>query len=210
MIRVGASLISSDLLDLGNVIKNLETSGVDFFHFDVMDGHFVPNLTFGPDLACQIKNFTDLPLDVHLMTDRPEETAQWFLRCHPDYISWHVEIEAAHERISSMLRKNSIRPGMAINPGTPVDKIFPFLHLLDFVLIMSVNPGFGGQKFIDKAAEKALEITKKKRIELFIDGGINDKTAPIAKKFGIENLVSGSYLVKSADISQSLEKLKSC
>ncbi len=208
MIRIGASLISSDLMNLGKVIKNLERAGLDFIHFDVMDGHFVPNLTFGPEMARAIKKTTKLPLDIHLMTDEPRKTAQWFIDCSPEYLSWHIETKADHLEIISFLRENKVKPGMALNPSTDVQKIAPFLDSLDFVLLMSVNPGFGGQKFIPEVAQKAVEISKKKKVELFIDGGINDKTAPVAVRAGITNLISGSYLVRSQDYSETVKKLK--
>lgn len=208
MTRIGASLISSDLLNLGEVIRNLEKAGVDFIHFDVMDGHFVPNLAFGPELARAIKKFTDLPLDVHLMTDNPEKTVAWFLDCKPEYISWHVEIDVDHETISSLLRENSIKPGLAINPSTETEKLFPHLGYIDFVLLMSVNPGFGGQKFMPEVPGKAVEILKRSNLDLFIDGGINAETAPYAVRAGIKNLVSGSYLVRSADYSETVKTLK--
>ncbi|MBN1620495.1 ribulose-phosphate 3-epimerase [candidate division WOR-3 bacterium] len=208
MIKIGASLISSDLMNLGEVIRKLESAGLDFIHFDVMDGHFVPNLTFGPEMARAIRKISKLPLDIHLMTDEPQKTARWFIDSRPEYLSWHIETPADHLGIISFLRENKVKPGMALNPSTDVQKLMPFLDFLDFVLLMSVNPGFGGQKFIPEVAQKAVEISKKKKLELFIDGGINDKTAPVALRAGITNLVSGSYLVQSQDYSETMKKLK--
>ncbi len=208
MIRIGASLTSSDLLNLSDEIENLKDAGVDFIHFDVMDGHFVPNLTFGPALAKQISNNFSLPLDIHLMVDDPERVAMWFLKSNPKNISWHVEINADHKKISTILRNSNISPGLAINPPTDPSCLKPYIHSVDFILLMSVNPGFGGQGFIPAVLEKAGIIRSFCDLPFYIDGGITSENAALVRNADIVNLISGSYLAKAKNKSEAIQLLR--
>lgn len=208
MIRIGASLTSSDLLKLSDEIENLKNAGIDFIHFDVMDGHFVPNLTFGPALAKQISNNFSLPIDIHLMVDNPEMVAGWFLKSNPKNISWHVEINADHKKISSTLRNLNISSGLAINPPTDPSCLKPYIHLVDFILLMSVNPGFGGQSFITSVLDKARIIKSFRDLPIYIDGGVNSENAVLVRNAGVFNLISGSYITKSKNKSEAIQLLR--
>lgn len=205
MIKIGASLISADPLNLKETIDSLIEANIDFFHIDIMDGHFVPNISLSPQLAISLSNYTQIPIDIHLMVTNPENVIKWFLPSKPKLISWHIEVDKNHKEIATFLKQNNISPGLAINPPTKVDSLIPLLDYIDFILIMSVNPGFGGQKFIENVLNKVEKIKKIKDIPFYIDGGINNITANLAKKAGINNLISGSFLVKSKDIKNTVK-----
>ncbi len=209
-IMVSPSILDSDFTEIKKTIKLLEKSKIDFIHFDVMDGNFVPNLTFGPKFISQIRKLTSLPFDVHLMIKNPEKYINEFINAGSDYITIHFE---ATKNIISVLKKiksKKIKTGISIKPKTPVNKIVKYIKFLDLILIMSVEPGFGGQKFIPEVLKKVKFLNQFKRKYNFlisIDGGINPETAPLAIGAGVDILVSGSAIFKSNNPSKVIRKL---
>ena len=214
-VKVSPSVLSADFLTLKDDIKKLADAGADMLHLDVMDGIFVPNITFGPDMIKAIKKRTSLPLDVHLMIDSPERYIDAFASAGADIISFHVEACRHPHRTLSYIRSKGIKSGIAYNPGTSLDSLEYLIDEADMVLLMSVNPGFGGQKFIPSIVEKTRRL--KQMIEekgsnalIQIDGGVNDKTAPLLVEAGADVLVSGSYIFKAADPIKTIHELKNC
>ena len=186
-IKISPSILSADFSKLGNEIKDLEKAGADLIHIDVMDGHFVPNITIGPDVIYQLRKYTSLPFDVHLMISPVHNFIKNFAEAGADIITIHPEatddLTSSIEKIKSYNKK----VGVSLNPETSVDKVLPVLNLIDLVLVMSVNPGFGGQKFIKEALEKIKILrkeidTKKLKTQIEIDGGINFEMQKWLKK----------------------------
>ena len=200
-IKISPSILSADFSKLGNEIQDLEKAGADLIHIDVMDGHFVPNITIGPEVINKLRKFTSLPFDVHLMISPVHNFIKNFADAGADIITIHPEatdnLIASIEKIKSFNKK----VGISLNPKTSVDKVLPVLNLIDLVLIMSVNPGFGGQKFIETTLNKVQvlrkEIDKKKlATQIEIDGGINFENAKKAREAGVNILVSGTTIFK--------------
>lgn len=213
MVKIAPSLLSADFMNLEKEIHEVEKAGADIFHLDVMDGHFVPNLTFGMPIIQQIKQIASIPLDVHLMVTNPEAYLETLGKWKIDYVSFHQETVFHLHRQIHVLKKFGTKAGIALNPATPVETIFPILTDLDFVLIMSVNPGFGGQSFlplvfnkIDKLTAEAKKVNPDLKIE--VDGGINDKNARELIKHGVEILVAGSYIFGSSNYTNRIESLR--
>jgi ribulose-phosphate 3-epimerase len=208
MTRIAPSIIACDFTRLREEIKRVEDAGCDLIHLDVMDGHFVPNITFGPLIVNALSRITNLPLDVHLMITNPEKYWERFEEAGADFISFHIEIAKNPREIILNMHKKNIKAGVALNPGTPVNKIKKFFDIVDFVLVMTVNPGFSGQDFIQEPVEKIREL-KKYNITVEVDGGINENTAPLVIKAGADILVSGTGIFKSKDVKRTIEKMKS-
>lgn len=201
MIKIAPSILSADFTKLAEEIKSIENSGADIIHLDVMDGHFVPNLTFGIPIIKQIRTLTKLPLDVHLMVTNPEEYLTKLGEIGVQYVSFHQETVFHIHRQLSLLKTLGIKAGLAINPGTSIDLIEPVIDILDFVLIMSVNPGFGGQAFIPKSLKKIEKLKSMKnlynpKLEIEVDGGVNNLNSPQLISAGADILVAGSYIFK--------------
>ena len=199
---IAASILNSDFGHLEHEIRETENACVDWIHLDVMDGHFVPNISFGPYIISVVRSLTDLPLDAHLMISDPDKFIPAFADAGVDYISVHIENNPHIHRTLQSIRDYKCKPGIVLNPGTPIEFIYPVLPMVDYVLIMSVNPGFGGQEFIPQTAERILYLVEEiKRqnisIPIEVDGGINETTAKIAKNSGAQILVSGSYIFKN-------------
>ena len=201
---IAPSVLSADFADLRADLDSMTAAGADLFHLDVMDGHFVPNLTFGPFIVAAIRRATPLPLDVHLMISRPDTYCEAFLKAGADALTIHLEAEAPVADTLKMIRDGGARTGLSLNPGTPLDGLLPHLEALDLVLVMSVQPGFGGQAFQPAALDKVrrLQELRDERgldFEISLDGGVNDRTAADCREAGADILVSGSFLFGAED-----------
>ena len=200
-VKISPSILSADFSNLGREIQNLERAKADLIHIDVMDGHFVPNITIGPEVINKLRKYTSLPFDVHLMISPVHDFIKNFADAGADIITIHPE--ATNDLVSSIKKIKSYnkKVGVSLNPETSVDKALPILSMIDLVLIMSVNPGFGGQKFMEETLEKVKVLrkeidTKKFKTQIEIDGGINFENAKMAKKAGVNILVSGTTIFK--------------
>lgn len=211
MVLVAPSILSADFTKLGEEIKKLTEAKADFIHVDVMDGHFVPNFTFGNFIVKQIRPLTEIPFDVHLMVTEPEKMVEMFADAGADIITIHIE---ASDNVVSILKKiKSLgkKAGISIKPNTPVDKILPFLEYLDLILVMTVEPGFGGQSFMNSQLSKIREIKKAiadRNIKIEVDGGIVPETAKLCIEAGADILVAGSYVFKTPDYKSNIKDLK--
>lgn len=211
-VKISPSVLTADFLILKDDIKRLEDAGTDMLHLDVMDGIFVPNISFGVPVINSIKKHTSLPLDVHLMIDRPHRYIKEFAKV-ADYLGFHYEAGSDIAETLKEIRALGCKSCLTIKPCTEPEKIFEFLPLCDMVLVMSVEPGFGGQKFMPQALEKLAalrkEITKRGLdIMLEVDGGINAETAPQAVRAGADVLVAGSFVFSAEDMKATVESIK--
>ena len=213
MIKIAPSLLSANFVRLEEEINNIEEAGADILHLDVMDGHFVPNLTFGLPIIKQIKDIAKIPIDVHLMVSNPDVYLETLGKWNIDYVSFHQEAEAHIHRQLKVLQKHGVKAGIALNPATPVETIFPVIAELDFVLIMSVNPGFGGQSFIPLVYDKIEKLRKladqvNPDLEIEVDGGVNDINASKLISKGTNILVAGSFVFGSDNYKKQIQILK--
>ena len=207
---VSPSILSADFANLERDIKKVETAGADWLHIDLMDGHFVPNITIGVPVVKSIKQIASNPLDVHLMIENPEKYIKPFAEAGADIITFHYE--AAKDKVSEiikLIKSYKVKAGLSIKPKTSPDEILDYLHELDMVLIMTVEPGFGGQKFMPDCAQKIPVIKKHAPENLIIqvDGGINSETAKVCTQYGANSLVAGNYIYKSEDIEKAILSL---
>ena len=211
MVQIAPSILSADFARLGAEVKALEKAGADLIHLDVMDGHFVPNLTFGPMLVKAIRPYTTLPFDVHLMMTNPAPFIAEFARAGADMITVHLESDADIADLIALIKKEKKKAGISIRPKTSVSKLLPYLPMIDLVLVMSVEPGFGGQSFIKHSLEKIVELKAligRKNVQISVDGGINDITAPACILAGADILVAGSYVFKHKPYKRQIMQLK--
>ena len=213
MVKILPSLLASDFTRLGQEIEDMETAGADIFHLDIMDGQFVPNISFGLPVVKAISEHASIPVDVHLMTNQPEQFIPEFKEMGVNMVSFHIEATQHPHRVMQVIQKNGMKAGIALNPHTPVQSVKHLLPEIDFVLIMTVNPGFGGQAFIGSCADKIGELDDMRSgghfgFDIEVDGGIDHETATICRSRGADLFVSGSYLFKSANLQQAILEMK--
>ncbi len=206
--KVAPSIIACDFSRLNEEIKSIEDGGADILHLDIMDGHFVPNITFGPIVVEGIRKLTSLELDAHLMISEPEKYIKDFVRSGCNMISVHIETLKDPYKIFSYLRENNVKIGIAINPETNVEKIKDFLRYVDFVLVMLVHPGFYGQKMIKETLEKVKQIRGLTDKLIEVDGGINGDNVEDLINLKVDIIVSGAYIFKSNDRKEAIRRLK--
>lgn len=209
-ILIAPSVLSADFSCLDREIKRVESAGADMLHIDVMDGHFVPNITIGPVVVKHIRKVTKLPLDVHLMIEHPEKYIEPFVKAGSDMITVHIETVSIPKlrAMSQELRAKGIKFGISLNPATPLAKIKGALNFVDFVLVMSVNPGFSGQEFIPAALPKIRQLRKIFRGDIAVDGGVNDKVAGKLIQAGANILACGSYIFGAKDVRLAIERMR--
>lgn len=191
----------------------MEAAGADWIHLDVMDGHFVPNITFGPALVEAVKRCTRLPLDVHLMIDNPDDHLERFIQTGADWLTIHQEVAPQLPRTLIRIKELGAKAGVSLNPSTPFSTVIPVMEMADLLLIMTVNPGFGGQKFIPSVLPKIREAKahiegKELNTKIEVDGGIGLETSPLVREAGAEVLVSGEALFKSEDYRKTIEQIR--
>ena len=213
MAIVAPSILSADFVHLAEDIARVEAAGADWLHLDIMDGHFVPNLTFGPPVVAAIRRVTKLPLDVHLMVTNPSELIEPFAEAGADWLTVHVETEPHLHRLVNRIRELGVRPAVALNPATNLGMLEEILWEVDMVLVMSVNPGFGGQKFIPAILPKIRRLKDLIRqtgrnVLVQVDGGVNHETAVHVREAGADVLVAGSAVFGSNDLMQAIRILK--
>jgi ribulose-phosphate 3-epimerase len=213
-IKISPSILSADFSILGDEIKNLEKAGADLIHIDVMDGHFVPNITMGPPIIKQIRKCTKLPFDVHLMISPVEKYIKAFADAGSDIITLHPEATDNLKRAVQTVKSFGKKAGVSLNPKTPISALMDVINDIDLILIMSVNPGFAGQSFMSEVLPKVTELRKmiddkKLKIDIEIDGGINFETAALAVKAGANILVSGTTIF-SGSLKDNIQKLRNC
>ncbi|MDD5476651.1 MAG: ribulose-phosphate 3-epimerase [Candidatus Omnitrophica bacterium] len=209
-IKIAPSILSADFTHLALELKKVEEAGADLIHVDVMDGHFVPNITIGPQVVKYLRKATSLPLDVHLMIENPAKYVDAFVKAGSDMITVHIETVSLGElsAIAKKLKAKGVKLGISLNPGTPLTKIKKALTLVDFVLVMSVNPGFGGQAFIPGAINKIKQLRAIFKKDISVDGGINNITAKLVKNAGANVLAAGSYIFGAKNIKKAVNSLR--
>ncbi len=211
-IIISPSILSADFANLERDIKKVEDCGADWVHVDVMDGHFVPNITIGVPVVKSLKKITNLLLDVHLMIENPDKYVEPFAKSGADILTFHYEAVKENDIVNLITKIKSfgIKAGISIKPKTRPDVLLPYLDIVDMVLVMTVEPGFGGQSFMSDCTEKIKFIRQNAPEDLIIqvDGGINAQTGNICKDFGANSLVAGSYIYGASDIKQAIDSLK--
>jgi len=211
--KIAPSILSADFSRLGQEVKAVERAGADLIHVDVMDGHFVPNITIGPLVVTALKKLTPLPLDVHLMIEEPERYIEAFGQAGSDWITIHAEVCPHLKRMIKKIRQLNVRPGIVLKPATPLKTLYPVLDDIDLVLIMSVNPGFGGQFFIPSTLKKIERLRKiidqnHYSLEIEVDGGVKIENIREVSKAGGDIFVVGTGIFKTGDYGKTIRKLR--
>ena len=214
MIKLAPSILSADFACLGEQVAEVARAGADYIHVDVMDGHFVPNITIGAPVVASIRRVTSLPLDVHLMIEHPERYISEFINAGADIITVHVEASAHLLSTIRLIKEQGVKAGVSLNPPTPLSAVDEFIHHVDLILIMSVNPGFGGQSFIPETLPRIANMRKilnnrKPGVELEVDGGITADNAPDIVEAGADVLVAGNSVFRAEEgISGAMQRLR--
>lgn len=211
--KIAPSILSADFANLERDVRLVESGGADYIHVDVMDGHFVPNITLGANIVSAIRPVTKLPLDCHLMIENPENYIEDFAKAGADIITVHVESTPHIHRAIQIIKAAGVKAGVVLNPGTPIEAVKYVLAECDLVLVMTVNPGFGGQSFIEETLEKITELSALKEIknyhyEIEVDGGIVPETAAKCKLAGADVFVAGSYIYNAENPLEQIQNLK--
>lgn len=210
-IKIAPSMLSADFTKLADEIKNLEAAGADYIHLDVMDGHFVPNLTFGAMVIKQIRPLTQIPFDVHLMVNNPADYITDFKEAGADILTFQYESYSHHDRLISYIKEQGMQVGIALNPSTPEDCLQYIIHKIDVITVMSVNPGFGGQVFLPEQLQKIKNIKHKYNNHNFlieVDGGVTEKNAKSIIAAGADILVAGTAIFKNSNYKSNINKLR--
>ena len=207
-ILIAPSILSADFAKLGQEIRDVEKAGADWIHIDVMDGHFVPNITIGPVIVKSIRPVTKLPLDVHLMIKEPEKYIESFAKAGADIITFHIEVEEDPKEIIRLIKYFKKKVGVSIRPKTDVAKLSNVLPMIDMVLVMTVEPGFGGQAFMSDCVPKIKEIRKIFRKDIEVDGGVNSATAQEVIEAGANIIVAGTSVFGTKDYAEAIKKLR--
>lgn len=209
--KVAPSILSADFANLAEELQTI--SDADWIHVDVMDGHFVPNLTIGPGVIKALRPHSDKPFDTHLMIEDPGKYVDAFIDAGSNHITFHVEAVQDPDALIEHIHAQNVKAGLSIKPATPVDNIAPYLGDIDIVLVMSVEPGFGGQSFMDATVSKMEDLAKRRKAngytyDIVVDGGINESTAKTCLHAGVDVLVAGSYIFKSEDRNERIKRLR--
>lgn len=212
-LRIAPSILSADFANLATDVAKIEDVG-DLIHIDVMDGHFVPNLAFGPQVVAALRPLTKLPLEVHLMVEKPENFVDEFIKAGADTILVHAESTPHLYRVIQLIKEAGVKAGVVVNPGTPIESVSPILHLVDEVLVMTVNPGFGGQKFLPDMLRKVTHVAQLRDTmanadyTIEVDGGVNADTIDDCANAGADTFVAGSFVFDNADPAGRVRRLR--
>lgn len=213
MKQICPSILAADFTKLGDEIRDIESAGADIIHCDIMDGHFVPNISYGPEIVSQVNKITTLPLDVHLMINNPQHYIEDFYKAGADFISIHFENNYHVNRLVNQIKELGIKAGVVLNPATPVEVLSDIIEYTDFILLMSVNPGFGGQKFIPNTIEKVRKLkemisNKNASCKIEIDGGVGLENMKSLSEAGVDMFVCGSSIFKTSDRKEVIKQMR--